>query len=319
MLTRRKFIQLSATAVPVAMSAPLWQCAAPANKQAWGVQLFTMPQMVAADFPGTLKKLNQYGYKELEFFGPYPFSDPRTIERWGGIAQQMGITQNAFYGFEVNEVKKMLDGHGLSSPSVHMDIHTMRTNMKQALQQLSVLGVQYVAIPALIDEPLNTLDDFKRFADEFNSFGRQMKDYGMKFVFHNHGYEHAVRDGEVPMDLLLRNTDPATVAFELDVFWMTAAGASPAEYLKKYPGRFQLMHVKDASEPVRFSGDGTTPEEWMEQFPKMADPGTGVFDIREMITAGKESGVKHFFLERDLSPDPEKTLRDSMQFFTQLS
>jgi sugar phosphate isomerase/epimerase len=319
MLNRRKFIQLTAAAVPAALSVPMWQCATPAAKQAWGVQLFTMPQMVAADFPGTLKKLSEFGYRELEFFGPYPFSDARTTERWVGLAQQMGITRNAFYGYEVAEVKKMLDDHGLTSPSVHLDLYTMRTNMTEALKNLQALEVKYIAIPALIDEAPATLDDFKRYAEEFNSFGRQMNDYGMQFVFHNHGYEHAFRDGEVPMDVLLRNTDPATVAFELDIFWMTAAGASPVEYLKKYPGRFKLMHVKDAAEPVRFSGDGTTPAEWMEQFPKMADPGTGIFDIPAMVAAGKESGVEHFFLERDLSPDPETTLRQSIQYFSALT
>ncbi len=318
-MQRRQFLQLTATALPAAMSLNLLNCTSAPAQHTWGIQLFTIPQLVAQDFTGTLKKLKEYGYRELEFFGPYAFSDPRTIERWAGLAEQMGITQNAFYGYEVADVKKMLDDNGLTSPSVHMDIFTMRSNMTEALKNLSVLDVKYVAIPALIDEPVDTADHFKRLADEFNAFGKQMKDYGMQFVFHNHGYEHAQRNGEVPMDILLTQTDPEVVAFELDIFWMQAAGASPVEYLKKHPGRFKLMHVKDAAEPVRFSGDGNTPDQWMEVFPKMADPGTGVFDVKGIIEAGIASGTEHFFLERDLTPDPETTLKNSIHYFNTLS
>lgn len=318
-MKRRQFLQVTASALPATLGLDLISCAPAAVKREWGIQLFTIPQLISQDFSDTLKKLSTYGYKELEFFGPYPFSDKRTIERWIGLAEQMGITRNAFYGYEVAEVKKMLADHGLTSPSVHLDIYTMRSNMTEALKNLSVLEVRYVAIPALIDEPIDTADHFKRLAEEFNTFGKQMKDYGMQFVFHNHGYEHALRDGEVPMDILLTQTDPDVVAFELDIFWMQAAGASPIDYLKKYSGRFKLMHVKDAEENVRFSGDGTTPDQWMEVFPKMADPGTGVFDIKGIIEAGIQSGTEHFLLEHDLTPDPETTLKNSIQYLSTIA
>ncbi len=186
------------------------------------------------------------------------------------------------------------------------------------MKELSSIGVRYVVIPALREEPKNTADDYKRLADEFNSLGKQMKEFGISFVYHNHGYEHAVKDGQIPMDLLLNNTDAEVVKFELDIFWMQAAGASPIEYLKKYPGRYKLMHVKDASEKVRFSGDGSTAEEWMALFPKMADPGAGVFDIKAIVEAGIQSGVEHFFLERDLAPDPLTTLKNSYQYLSNL-
>lgn len=285
-----------------------------ATSRAWGVQLFSIPQMVANDFPGTLDTLEELGYREIEFFGPYAFSAQATVDGWVPIAQQLGITQNAFYGYEIPVVKEMLAEHGLSSPSAHLDIATMRTNMAPAMKALSSLGVKFVVIPALRGETLNTADDYKRMADEFNSFGKQMNEFGISFVYHNHGYEHAVKDGQVPMDILITNTDPDVVKFELDIFWMQAAGASPVDYLKKYPGRYKLMHVKDAAENVRFTGDGNTAEEWMALFPKMADPGTGVFNIKEIVEAGIQSGVEHFFLERDLAPDPMTTLKNSYQY-----
>lgn len=320
MIYRRKFLQLSGAALSSMIAYQLTGCSAAASKakRAWGIQLFSIPQMVANDFPGTLDKLQEFGYKEIEFFGPYDFSAQSTIEGWMPIAKQLGITQNAFYGYPLSEVKEMLAEHGLSSPSAHLDMATLRTNMAPAMKELSSIGVRYVVIPALREEPKNTADDYKRLADEFNSLGKQMKEFGISFVYHNHGYEHAVKDGQIPMDLLLNNTDAEVVKFELDIFWMQAAGASPIEYLKKYPGRYKLMHVKDAAEKVRFSGDGSTAEEWMALFPKMADPGAGVFNIKEIVEAGIQSGVEHFFLERDLAPDPLTTLKNSYQYLNNL-
>jgi sugar phosphate isomerase/epimerase len=319
MMKRRRFVQLTGVSMSAALASGLWSCSPLPPGRAWGVQLFSIPKMVTDDFAGTMKTLGYLGYREVEFFGPYPFSDPVTIDRWVGLSAQLGITRNAFYGYEVSEVKKLLDDNQLSAPSVHMDILTMRSNMPEAMKQLSTLGVRYCAIPALMEEPRETADDYKRFADEFNSFGKQMKDFGISFVYHNHGYEHAEKEGQIPMDILISNTDPDVVKFELDIFWMQAAGASPVEYLKKYPGRFRLMHVKDAAGPVRFAGDGSTPDQWMEVFPMMADPGTGVFDIKGIIEAGVQSGVEHFFLERDLTPTPETTLKNSIHYFKSLT
>lgn len=318
MINRRKFLQLSGAAVAAAMASDALAYASTAKGRAWGVQLFSIPQMVANDFPGTLKKLHEYGYRELEFFGPYSFSDPATIERWVGLAAQLGIKQNAFYGYKISEVNKMLKDNGLKSPSVHLDILTLRSNMTAAMSEFKKLGVKYVVIPTLMDEKWSSADDFKKYADEFNKLGKQMSDYGIQFVYHNHGFEHVVLNGEMPMDILLKNTDPKYVTFELDIFWMQAAGSNPIEYLKKYPGRFKLMHVKDAAEKVRFAGDGSTPDQWMAVFSKMADPGTGVFDIKGIVESAVQSGTQHFFLERDLTPTPEETLKNSYQYLSQL-
>jgi sugar phosphate isomerase/epimerase len=317
-MQRRKFIQLSGAALGGALAFQLGGCAKPKTKRAWGVQLFSIPQMVANDFGGTLKTLQEIGYREIEFFGPYEFSAQVTQDRWKPIAEQMGIKQNAFYGKGLAEVKKMLGDNNLSSPSAHLDLATMRTNMEAAMKSLSQLGIKYVAVPAMHTEKKDTIDDYKRLADEFNTLGKQMKEYGITFVYHNHGYEHNIKDGQVPMDVMLGNTDDAVVKFELDIFWMQAAGASPIEYLKKYPGRFKLMHVKDAAEQVRFSGDGGTVEQWMELFPKMADPGAGVFNIKEIVATALQSGTEHFMLERDLAPEPMATLKNSFQYLSML-
>jgi sugar phosphate isomerase/epimerase len=185
------------------------------------------------------------------------------------------------------------------------------------MEALASLGGKYVVIPALVyPEERAGVDDYKKLADEFSSHGEKMSKYGLQFVYHNHGYEHATKDGQTPMDILLTRCDAKYVKFELDIFWMTAAGASPVEYLKNYPGKFKLMHIKDAKEPIRFAGDGGTPEQWMELFPKMSDPGTGVLEIKAIVDQARVSGVEHFFLERDLAPDPMTTLKNSFKFLS---
>jgi sugar phosphate isomerase/epimerase len=312
MYTRRQFIKNStAVLAATAVSGPLFAELKKKSKNV-GIQLFSIPSMVSADFKGTLTKLAAIGYKEIEFFGPYDFSAQETIEGWSRFAPTLGIKQNAFYGYKPAEVKSLLKDLGLTTPSVHLDLQTMRTNMDAALEGLSSLGTKYVAIPS-ISNP-DDRKDFNKLADEFNSFGEQMAKHGMTFVYHNHGFEHAPANGKILMDTLLTQTDADKVKFELDIFWMTAAGASPIEYLNKFPGRFKLLHLKDASEPIRFSGDGGSPDQWMALFGKMADPGSGVLDVAGIIEAAKKSGADHFYLERDLAPNPETTLNNSFAY-----
>jgi len=319
MIPRRKFLQLSYASAAALMVKDAVGSTFKEKKKTLGVQLFTLPQMLSDDFKGTLKLISDIGYKEVEFFGPYSFSAKETIERWKPIAAQLGIKQNAFYGYSIPEVKKMLDDFDLKAHSVHLDLITMRNNMAPAMEALSSLGVKFAAIAALNNqEERKTLDDFKRLADEFNSLGKQMSTHGLTFVYHNHGYEHWEQEGQTPMHILLKNTDPKYVTFEMDIFWMKAGGAEPVEFLKNYPGRFKLLHIKDASEAVRFAGDGGTPDQWMALFPKMTDPGTGVFDIKAILDQAVQSGAEHFFLERDLAPDPTSTLKNSYAYLNKV-
>ena len=288
------------------------------TKTNFGVQLFTIPSLVDQDLRGTLELLSQIGYKEVEFFGPYPFTAEETKQGWEGLKGQLGLKNNAFYGFSTEEVATILDDLGLSAPSFHADLVTMRTGMSKMLDELSKLKAKYVVIPALM-EGRDSLDDYKALAEEFNRFGEQMSKYNMTFVYHNHGYEHKVMQGVVPMDYLLKNTEAGFVQFELDIFWMSAAGANPVEYLNNYPNRYKMLHIKDASEQVRFSGDGGTPDQWMACFPKMTDPGDGVLDIKGMLNAATAAGVEHYFLERDLAPNPMTTLNNSYKNLVKLA
>ncbi len=319
MIPRRKFLQLTGATLAGLSLSGSYGSPIPGKKRTLGVQLFTIPQMAEKDLKGTLGLLGEIGYREVEFFGPYDFSAPETIESWKPIAAQLGIKSNAFYGYTIAEVKKMLKDYGLKVPSVHLDLITLRHHLEPAMEAFALLDVKYVAIPSLRNqEERNSLDGFRRLAEEFNQIGKKMARYGLTFTYHNHGYEHWEKEGQTPMEILLRNTDPSWVAFEMDIFWMTAGGADPVQFLKSYPGRFKLMHIKDAAEKVRFSGDGSTPDQWMALFPKMADPGTGVFDIKSILAAADQSGTTHFYLERDLTADPVKTLKNSYAYLEKI-
>jgi sugar phosphate isomerase/epimerase len=278
---------------------------------ALGVQLFTIPGMVARDLDGALRLLAETGYKEVEFFGPYPFSPPETLAMWEPIGAQLGISRNAYFGLTPREVRARLDHYGLSAPSAHLDLATARERLDEMAEAAHELGHRYLVIPSARSEQLETLDDYRRLADDLNAIGARADARGLRFGYHNHGYENAEIDGRVPYEVLLEETDPALVTMELDLFWMIAGGGDPAAYLDAYPGRFALMHIKDMSEVVRFAGRGQTPQEWIELFPKMRDAGAGVLDLPTLLAHAHRSGVRHFFLERDLAAEPVETLRSS--------
>ncbi len=277
----------------------------------FGVQLFTVPHMVDKDLRGTLQTISEIGYKEVEFFGPYPSSSDASKKQFKEMMGAMvGLKNHSFFGFSLAETVEMLKDYKLKAPSLHVDISTLRGNLDQIAETGAKLGAKYLIIAAIMEDR-DTLDGYKRLANEFNGFGEQLSKYGMKFAYHNHGYEHIVMDGKVPMDYLIQNTNPDYVQFELDVFWMTAAGAKPLEYLDKYPDRYKLLHLKDGKEEVRFSGDGSNPNEWMELFGKMSDPGDGVFEISKIVEKASKIGVEHYYLERDMAPNAIGTLNNS--------
>lgn len=281
-----------------------------------GVQLFTIASLAARDFDAALRLIAESGYTEVEFFGPYPFSAAESIAAWAPLAAQMGISRNAYFGMTASEVRARLDHYGLSAPSAQVDLRTVRTQLDALAEAAHTLGHRYVVIPSARTERLDSLDDYRRLADELNAIGARADALGLRFGYHNHGYEHALIEGCVPYELLLAETDPALVTMELDIFWMTAGGGDPVHTLASYPGRFALIHIKDMHKIVRFAGRGQTPQEWMALFPEMRDAGAGVLDLPHILAQASRSGVQHFFLERDLATDPVQTLQASYRALT---
>ena len=283
-----------------------------------GVGLFTIPHRLQKDFAASMKRLADIGYKEVEFFGPYSFSAPKAQEAWKPIAEALGFSQSGYFGLTPPEARSVLDDNGLSSPSMHIDMETLRSNLGPASEAAHALGHRYAGIPSIPAHERKTLDDYKRVADEFNEIGGRMKELGLQFLYHNHGYGLVELEGEIPFKVLLERTDPDLVVLEMDVYWMTAGRADPIAYLDAYPNRFRLMHIKDMKELVHFAGDGGDPSQWIELFPQIADAGSGVLDLATIISRARRAGVEHFYLERDLAPDPDKTLEESFRYLSSL-
>jgi sugar phosphate isomerase/epimerase len=274
-----------------------------------GVGLFTIPKLLDQD----LKLLAEIGYKEIEFFGPFPFSVQAAHDGWKPIADILGMKQTGYYGLTAQAARTVLDDHGLTSPSMHSDLTTLRERIHAIAEAAHVMGQRYVVLPSIPEEERRTLDDYKRIADEFNQIGAAAVKEGIRFAYHNHGYGLSEMEGVAPFKLILEQTDPALVDMQLDIYWNTAGGGDPMAYLANYPGRFRLMHIKDMAQRVAVPDDMNNPQAWMALFPYISDAGDGVLDLTAIIAQGLKSGVQHFLLERDLAPNPLETLQKSYQ------
>ena len=283
-----------------------------------GIQFFSLPKLLENDFRGTLTLLAGMGYKEVELYGPYPFSAAGAQKRWDAVTASLGFKGSGFFGHSINEVKNMMQENGLTVVAMHTDLDTLQTKMNELGEAARMLGSTYVVLPAIPDENRKTPDDYKKMADAFNKIGEAAKKAGVKFAYHNHGYGLKEVNGQVPLHYILDGTDPSLVFFEMDLYWTTAGGADPVAYLEKYRNRYHLMHVKDMSKQVRFSGDGGDAGQWIELFPYMTTAGNGVLDMKTILPKAKEYGVNHFIVEQDMVAGPETALKKSFEYLNSL-
>jgi sugar phosphate isomerase/epimerase len=163
------------------------------------------------------------------------------------------------------------------------------------------VGHDYLVVPWI--EPANrtSLDDYRAMAERFNRVGERAKEAGLAFGYHNHDFEFEPLDGQIPFDVLVEETDPALVAFEMDLFWIIKAGGDPFTYFRDHPGRFPLVHVKD------MSGDG-----------EMVEVGTGSIDFASLFVRSDEAGIRHYFVEHDNPVDPFESITASYRHLSGL-
>lgn len=279
-----------------------------------GAQLWSLPKLLEDDFEGTIALLSNMGYKEVELYGPYPFSEPAAQERWKSLEPLLGFSASGYFGRKPEEIKTILGSYGMLAPSMHTDLGTLENRMPQLGEAANKLGAEFVVLPAIPEERRKTLDDYKRLADTFNKIGEEAKKSGVKFTYHNHGYGLSPVDGKIPLEIILDGTDPELVFLEMDIFWTIAGKADPKHYLNKYSGRYRCMHVKDMAQLKTFAGDGGNPQQWTELFPNMTSAGKGIIDFESILPVAMENGVEHFFVEQDLVKDPKTALKESADF-----
>ncbi len=314
-MNRRYFMSSSAAALATASATTIAKTGA---QQRFGLQLFSIPKMLEQDFRGTIAFIAGLGYSEVELYGPYPFSAPEAIAHWRSITPQLGFSGSGFFGLTAVQVHSILQEHRLTAPSLHTDLLTLESGMGALAEAAHVFGATYVTLPAIPADQRKTLDDYKHMADRFNAIGNQARRHGVKFAYHNHGYGFHEMQGEIPLKLMLRQTDPRLVFFEMDIYWTTAGGGDPIQLLKDYPTRYKMMHLKDMKERLLFKGDGGDSSPWIELFPYMTSVGDGVLDIRGIVSQAQRSGVEHLFVEQDMVADPQVALRRSADFLLKL-
>lgn len=239
-----------------------------------GLQLYTIRSLMGDDVPSALALVAEVGYRHVEFAG--------------------------YFGYPASELRLMLDDLGLAAPATHVSPADMAENLEAVVESALIMGHRYPVVYAIDPESRTTLDGYYRAAEQFNAWGDACDRAGLRFAYHNHAFEFEPIDGQVPYDVLLEETDPALVEFELDLYWIRAAARSELEYFERYPGRFTLWHIKD-----------------MDTAGRMADVGDGVIDFAALLDRD-DASVRYGFVERDDSPDPESTIRRSYTALAQM-
>jgi len=284
MVTRRDFLQLSAAGLGALALPDLTFAFGAVKPFPVGVQLYTVREQAEQDLNAVLAHISMIGYKEVETY-------------W------------SVYTHPAKKLRSMIVDNGLSVPSGHFDYDGLESKLDYAKE----LGVQYMICPMLPKDMWTSADGFKKAADQFNKWGAQIKGMGMQFGFHNHNYEFQKFGNTTGYDIITQNTDAKLVCLEMDCYWMTQAGQDPIAMLKKFGSRIQLIHLKD-----RQAGFPTT-QMLGPDAEHITEVGSGTINWKSVIETGQQTGVKHFFVERDNGSTPAfESLRISYNYLNKL-
>ena len=233
-----------------------------------GCQTWPVREMLAKDFPGTIKQLADAGFRTIELCSPFGYADLG----FGGLAKYKGA-----------ELRKILGDAGVSCISSHFGIDELRANQERSIAWAKDVGLTQMMVPSL-DGPKNpTMDDVKKAADEYNKMGEQAAKAGIQQGLHNENFELSTVDGKRTYDVLFDLLDPKLVKFQFQVSTISR-GYDAAEYFTKYPGRFVSMHVQG----------------WSMETKKVVPVGADSLDWKRIFTAAKTGGIKNYFVEMNL-------------------
>ena len=229
-----------------------------ANANMIGIQMYTVRDQLQADFDGTVEKIAKIGYRNLEFAGYYN----RTPE----------------------QVRALLDRLQIVSRSSHIGAQLMRQDAAAQIKAAKTIGQDYITLPSF-NFGKEGLVGWRKAVAEFNQWGAMCRDAGLRLAYHNHNFEFASLEGTTGYDVLVKETDPKLVDFELDLYWARFADQDPLALFAKYPGRFAMWHVKDMA--ITGTQKGMTPV------------GKGTIDFKSIFASARQSGMKYFFVEHD--------------------
>jgi sugar phosphate isomerase/epimerase len=252
-----------------------------------GLQLYSLRESFKKDVPGSLDKVKALGFTEVE--------------------------TATTYGLPNDKYLAELKARGLTPISGHFQYEALTKDLPGVIAQAKALGLQYVACP-WIPHTIAEFDEAtaRKAAADFNAWGEACAKEGLRFTYHPHGYEFVTFGEGTLFDLLLKETKPEAVAFEMDVFWVMHSGVDPVKLLEKYPNRWALMHLKDIRKGAKTG------------FPTGRAPltddvalGTGMTDWPAVLRTAAKVGIKHYFIE-DESPTVEEQLPVTLKYLETL-
>lgn len=248
-----------------------------------GLQLYSLrAEFTAHGVPPTLTKVKDYGFQIVETAGTYNLAPEK--------------------------FKGLLDEAGLKPVSGHFPYDQYKADPESIAKQAKALGLEYAGCAWIPHKDVFDEAEARDAIAVFNKAGEVLKQYGIKFFYHVHGYEfHPYKNGDTLMDLLMKETDPKLVSYEMDVYWVVHPGQDPVALLEKYGKRWQLMHIKDKRKGVSGTMDGKT------DVKNDVTVGTGQMDWPAILKAAKKAGVKYYFIE-DESPVVNDQIVPSLRY-----
>jgi sugar phosphate isomerase/epimerase len=269
-ISRREFCKVAAmqaAAVGLFSSSALKLHANPLGMPI-GCQTWPVRELIAKDFPGTIKQLSDAGFRTVELCSPVGYAD----SGFAGLAKYKGP-----------ELRRVLEDNGVSCISSHFGVDELRANQEDRIAWAKDVGLTQMLVPSLDGPEHPTMDDVKRAADEYNKMGKKAAEAGIQQGLHNENFELTTVDGQRTYDLLFGLLDPKLVKFQFQVSTISK-GYDAAEYFTKYPGRFISMHVQG----------------WSAETRKITAVGKGTLDWKKIFTAAKIGGIKNYFVEMNL-------------------
>jgi sugar phosphate isomerase/epimerase len=276
-MNRRTFIGTSIAATLATAARPAWAADTVHKIDRVGLQLYTVRKAMGTDVEGTIAKVVATGYKEVEFAG--------------------------YFDHSPKDIRAILDQNGLASPSCHVSYHFVEKHWDETIEAAKIVGHSYIICPWIDEKQRGEPGGWKRAAELFNKAGEASKKAGIQFGYHNHSFEFDPAPslgGKLPYDFLLAETDPKLVAMEMDLCWVNVAGKDPLAYFDKYPGRFQLVHVKDwIKDPNATDSYKGATGSAVKIGGRLADVGQGTIDWKRIFAHSEKAGIKHYFVEND--------------------
>lgn len=293
-MNRRNFIRTTTVAALAATQTGNLMAALEADnayRKNIGIQLYTLRNALDKDAAGTLKQVAAAGYKQVELYG-FPDADAMIAG-----AKDAGLAINSAH-FQWDSVVSPKDD--------------AMSDFSKILDKAHDTGLSHLVIPYLTEGDRKTLDRYKQIAENANKAAVLAKKAGIKLSYHNHNFEFEPKEGGVtPYDVFIKEFSP-DVGFEIDVFWVKAAGLDPAELIKKLSGRVTQLHLKDLKDGLKLPSYGSLPNDAFQEL------GDGIIPMEPIIAAAKAAGVQHCHVEQDQSPDALASIRQSMDYLKKL-